>query len=103
MNSSLRRAALPIAVLAVCAGVAGFAMGATMPARDMIVRAVTPPGAFGKVFGFVSTGFNIGGMISPVIFGLAMDHGRPQWVFWLAGLLSLLAIFTVVGTRRRAA
>jgi MFS family permease len=78
---------------------AGLFIGIGMPARDMIVRAVTPPGAFGKVFGFVSTGFNIGGMISPVIFGLAMDHGRPQWVFWLAGLLSLLAIFTVVGTR----
>ncbi len=26
----------------------------------MMVRAVTPPGSFGKVFGFVSTGFNLG-------------------------------------------
>ena len=81
---------------------AGLFLGAGMPARDMIVRAVTPPGAFGKVFGFVSTGFNIGGMISPVIFGLAMDHGHPQWVFALAAVFSLLAIFTVAGARRRA-
>ena len=29
----------------------------------MIVRAVTPPGAYGRVFGFVSTGFNIGGIV----------------------------------------
>ena len=30
------------------------------PSRDMLVRAATPPGAYGRVFGFVSTGFNIG-------------------------------------------
>jgi len=81
---------------------AGLFIGVGMPARDMIVRAVTPPGAFGKVFGFVSTGFNIGGMISPVVFGLAMDHAHPQWVFLLAAVFSLLAIFTVAGARGRA-
>ena len=41
-------------------GFSGFCAGITYPSRDMLVRAVTPPGAFGKVFGFVSTGFNIG-------------------------------------------
>lgn len=35
------------------------------PSRDMIVSAVTPPGAFGKVFGIVTTGFTIGGVIAP--------------------------------------
>ena len=48
-----------------------------MPSRDMIVREVTPPGSFGKVFGFVTTGFNIGGVVSPLIFGALMDHGAP--------------------------
>ena len=52
-----------------------------MPSRDMIVRAVTPPGSFGKVFGFVTTGFNLGGIVSPLIFGAIMDHGSPQLVF----------------------
>jgi MFS family permease len=42
---------------------------------------VTPPGAFGKVFGFVTTGFNIGGVIAPLIFGLLMDQGQPRIVF----------------------
>jgi hypothetical protein len=36
---------------------AGFCAGMTMPSRDLIVRAVTPTGAYGRVFGFVSTGF----------------------------------------------
>ena len=54
--------------------VAGFLSGLTMPSRDMIVRAVTPPGAYGRVFGFVSTGFNIGGIVSPLIFGQLLDR-----------------------------
>ena len=53
----------------------------------MIVRAITPPGSFGKVFGFVTTGFNIGGIVSPLIFGAIMDHGSPRLVFLaVAGL-----------------
>ncbi len=60
----------------------GFVNGLMQPSRDMIVRAVTPEGQFGKVFGFVTTGFNIGGIIAPFIFGYVMDAGRPHWVFF---------------------
>ena len=80
----------------------GFFNGAIMPSRDMIVRAVTPPGSFGAVFGFVSTGFNIGGIVAPLVFGLAMDHGNPQIVFLLVAAFSLLTILTVAGTRGRS-
>jgi MFS family permease len=81
---------------------AGFCSGVIMPSRDMIVREVTPPGSFGKVFGFVTTGFNIGGIISPLIFGAIMDHGSPKLVFLLVAAFSLIAIVTVV-TRPKAA
>ena len=47
-------------------GLSGFFNGVLQPSRDMIVRAITPPGAFGRVFGFVTTGFNIGGVIAPL-------------------------------------
>jgi MFS family permease len=80
---------------------AGFCSGVIMPSRDMIVREVTPPGSFGKVFGFVTTGFNIGGIISPLIFGAIMDHGSPKLVFLLVAAFSLIAIVTVV-TRPKA-
>lgn len=79
----------------------GLFSGVIMPSRDMIVREVTPPGAFGKVFGFVTTGFNIGGIISPLIFGAIMDHGSPRMVFQVVAALSLVAIFTVA-TRPRS-
>jgi MFS transporter, FSR family, fosmidomycin resistance protein len=82
---------------------AGLCSGIIMPSRDMIVREITPPGSFGKVFGFVTTGFNIGGIISPLIFGAIMDHGSPRLVFVLVAAFSLIAIVTVVTRPRRAA
>jgi MFS family permease len=75
---------------------AGFFSGVIMPSRDMIVRAITPPGSFGKVFGFVTTGFNIGGIIAPLIFGAIMDHGSPRLVFLGVAAGCLIAILTVV-------
>ena len=81
---------------------AGLFSGVIMPSRDMIVREVTPPGSFGKVFGFVSTGFNIGGIVSPLIFGAVMDHGSPRMVFLLVAAFTLLGIATVAARPRRA-
>jgi MFS transporter, FSR family, fosmidomycin resistance protein len=80
----------------------GFFSGIIMPSRDMIVREVTPPGSFGKVFGFVTTGFNIGGIISPLIFGAIMDHGSPRFVFLSVAAFSLVAIVTVATRARHA-
>ncbi len=81
----------------------GFFYGVIMPSRDMIVREITPPGSFGKVFGFVTTGFNIGGIVSPLIFGAIMDHGSPRLVFLGVAGFSLLAIVTVATRPRRPA
>jgi len=96
---------LGVAFLMVMMSLNGFVNGLMQPSRDMIVRAVTPEGQFGKVFGFVTTGFNIGGIVAPLLFGYVMDTGRPQWVFYLVGGLSLLAILTLIPNfmRRRAA
>ncbi|MGI8526079.1 MAG: MFS transporter [Pseudolabrys sp.] len=90
-------------LLILAMSIGGFFNGVIMPSRDMIVRAVTPRGSFGKVFGFVTTGFNIGGIVSPLMFGAMLDSGRPQWVFLLAAVLSFASIITVVGAKRRKA
>ena len=73
----------------------GFCNGLTQPSRDMLVRAVTPHGAFGRVFGFVTTGFNIGSAIAPVIYGMFMDQGAPRAVFLFSAACSILCIATV--------
>jgi MFS transporter, FSR family, fosmidomycin resistance protein len=96
---------LGFALLLVVMSLNGFVNGLMQPSRDMIVRAVTPEGQFGKVFGFVTTGFNIGGIIAPLLFGWVMDAGHPRAVFFLVCGLSLLAILTLIPNflRRRAA
>ena len=96
---------LGFALLLVVMSLNGFVNGLMQPSRDMIVRAVTPEGQFGKVFGFVTTGFNIGGIIAPLLFGWVLDAGHPRAVFFLVCGLSLLAILTLIPNflRRRAA
>jgi FSR family fosmidomycin resistance protein-like MFS transporter len=81
----------------------GFFGGLVAPSRDLLVRSATPEGAFGRVFGFVSTGFNIGSMIAPMIYGAFMDRGEPRALFLLSAASSILCIGTVfLGSQRRA-
>lgn len=85
--------------LALIFTVAGLLWGLIMPSRDMLVRAVTPPGQTGAVFGFVSTGFNVGGAVTPLLFGWVLDRADPSWVFFLAAGFMSLALLTVVGAK----
>jgi FSR family fosmidomycin resistance protein-like MFS transporter len=75
---------------------AGLLQGMALPSRDMLVRAVTPPGAFGRVFGFVTTGFNLAGMAAPLMFGWLMDQGHPEAIFLLSAGFGLATILTVM-------
>ena len=56
-------------VAIVLLAVIGFALGATGPSRDMIVRKATPPGASGRVYGFVYSGLDLGATLAPVSVG----------------------------------
>ncbi len=87
-----------IALLFVVAGLFG---GMVAPSRDMMIRSVTPPGEMGKVFGFVSTGFNIGGMVAPLIFGYILDNAEPRAVFWTVGAVAIATVATVLYTGRQ--
>ena len=79
---------------------AGFLSGMIMPSRDMMVRAAAPPGAEGRVFGIVSTGFNIGGTVGPLLFGALMDAGLPVLVFGIsAGFMLATAVLALMGER----
>jgi MFS family permease len=82
-------------------GVSGIIFGLVQPARDMLVRRAAPPGAAGRVFGIVSTGFNIGGIFGPLLFGWLMDCGEPRWVFGAAVIfMGLTALFGLLEERR---
>jgi len=96
-------AAPPAALLPVVMAMAGFCLGATSPSRDMLVRAATPPGASGKVYGFVYSGLDLGSSLTPLLFGWLLDRGEPRMVFVASAGFMLLTIATVVQVRRHAA
>ena len=81
--------------------IAGFFSGVVSPSRDMLIRSLAPPTEMGKVFGFVSTGFNVAGIIAPPLFGYILDHHNPSAVFWTVGAVSLLTVLTVVTTGQK--
>jgi MFS family permease len=83
--------------------IGGFFSGAVSPSRDMLIRSITPEGQTGKVFGFVATGFNIGGILAPPLFGYLLDQGQSNTVFYIAALASVLTIFTVISTQKLGA
>lgn len=87
---------VPGGALPAILGCAGLAIGATGPSRDMIVRASTPSGATGRVYGFVYSGLDVGQLATPVFFGWLMDSGLPQGVFYGICGFTALAIVTVL-------
>jgi MFS family permease len=87
---------LPLAAIIVAMIVVGLARGAIQPSRDMMVRNVAPEGQVGTVFGFVTTGMNVGGALAPVFFGWLIDAGYAAWVFILAAFAMLLALLAAL-------
>ena len=96
----LALAVLPFWLTLVIFAIAGFANGFLSPARDLLVRAVTPQGQAGIVFGFVTTGFNVGGLIAPVVFGAVMDWLAPRDLFLAVSIACLLTIATIYAGQR---
>lgn len=85
---------LPVMVaMGFCGGVAG-------PSRDLLVRraAIARFGqrAFGRVYGFVYSGLDIGLAIAPLIFGLLMDGAQFAVVLGGVALLQGLAVLTAL-------
>jgi FSR family fosmidomycin resistance protein-like MFS transporter len=101
---------VPIATMAITPALllpllalAGFAGGATNPSRDMIVRNATPPGASGKVFGFVYSGLDVGSLMGPPLFGYLMDLHLPAAIFWIAVVLYVVNAGMVLTIRQATA
>jgi MFS family permease len=67
------------------------------------VRAATPPGATGRVYGFVYSGLDVGSLSTPVLYGWLMDHDLPQNVFYVAATFNVLAMLTVLQLPARRA
>ncbi|MBB1094090.1 MFS transporter [Rhodopseudomonas palustris] len=93
-------ASMPPLLLVIMMALAGFLGGVIAPSRDMLVRDAAPPGGAGRAFGIVSTGFNIGGIVSPLVFGWIMDNNLPHWVFGVSALFMALTVVLALMTDR---
>jgi len=91
---------LPPLLLIAAMASAGFLGGVIAPSRDMLVRNAAPAGAAGRAFGIVSTGFNVGGIISPLLFGWIMDQNLPHWVFGASVVFMVLTVLLALATER---
>ena len=94
--------AMPAPLLMLAAMGTGFFGGMTIPSRDMLVRAATPQGSEGRVFGFVYSGLDLGALIAPPVIGFMLDHGANHAPFlFIAGTL-LITLVPAFFVARRA-
>jgi MFS family permease len=96
-GSGLFSAELTMAILAAT----GLAIGVGGPSRDMMIKKATPKGATGRVYGMVYSGLDTGFAISPVIFGVFMDHGWYAATLLGAAFVLLLSVLIALGVGRR--
>jgi MFS family permease len=92
---------LPSVLLTTMLTLAGFLSGLIAPSRDMLVREAAPPGAAGRAFGIVSTGFNFSGILAPLLFGWIMDQHMPHWVFGASVVFMLMTVLLALVTDRK--
>lgn len=99
----LGRIELPLPLLLAAVALAGGLAGLTTPSRDMLVRAAAPPGASGKVFGFVYSGLDLGATLTPTLVGSLLDAGHVDAVFILAPAAMAASILTATTIPARRA
>lgn len=99
---------VPAAVVLPLMALMGFGVGVAGPNRDLLVRRAATANfgkaAFGRVYGFVYSGLDIGLAASPVIFGPLLDAGRYATALFAVAALQVLALLAAlwVGVHQRA-
>ena len=91
---------LPLTLVSGLFMIAGVAIGAVGPSRDLLIRAASPEGARGKVFGLVYSGLDAGSALAPTLFGFLIDRHLPHLMFALVAFLLFLSITTVLSVRK---
>lgn len=93
-------APLPAAAVPVLFGMMGCLVGIAGPSRDLLIKRATPAHASGRVYGVIYAGLDIGQAVSPLLFGLLMDH--RQYVGIFIGLAAIQLLLVVNARRMQA-
>lgn len=84
----------------------GFCTGGATPSRDLLVRraalARAGAGAFGRVYGFVYSGLDVGLALAPLLFGRLLDAGLFRPVLAGVAVLQGLAVLAALAAGRFA-
>ena len=86
----------------------GFGVGTSGPNRDLLVRraATSQFGktSFGRIYGFVYSGLDVGLALSPLVFGPLLDAGKFQAALVAVAMLQVAALLTAmrIGTAARS-
>jgi MFS transporter, FSR family, fosmidomycin resistance protein len=90
----------PSALAVPLMGTMGFFVGLAGPSRDMLVRTATKAqlgeAAFGRVYGFVYSGLDVGLALAPIVFGFLLDQHRPDLVFFGVAMTLACAIIAAL-------
>jgi len=92
--------AVPLAWLLPAMTLLGFAVGCVGPARDILIGAIAPRHARGKIYGFVYSGLDVGGFVGPLLYGMLLDRMLGAWVYGIAAIFLALSIPTLLGGAR---
>jgi MFS family permease len=87
----------------------GFGVGLAGPSRDLLVRRSATgrfgKAAYGRVYGFVYSGLDLGLALSPIFFGMLLDAGRFSLAMAAVAALQVLALLSALrvgGTQRQS-
>jgi MFS family permease len=86
----------------------GFGVGTSGPNRDLLVRRAATSqfgkAAFGRIYGFVYSGLDVGLAMSPLVFGPLLDAGKFQAALVAVAMLQVAALLTAmrIGTAARS-
>lgn len=97
-------AVVPAALVPVLLAGIGFFTGIAGPSRDLLVRKAATSrfgqAAYGRVYGFVYSGLDLGLALAPLLFGALMDLGRFSAVLIGIAVFQSLAILTALRVGR---
>jgi MFS family permease len=81
----------------------GFCSGMAGPSRDLLVRRAAlerfGSRSFGRIYGFVYSGFDVGGATAPLLFAGFLDRGLFRHVLSGVAILQVVAVLTALQIR----
>ncbi len=103
----LATGAVPHAAVSPLMTLVGFCTGTATPSRDLLVRRAAMERfgqrSFGRIYGFVYSGLDVGLSVAPILFGGLMDRGKFAAVLCGVAVFQGLAVLAALRVGRARA